>query len=136
MAFGFAGLVAGTLMDRAPQRISQWLLAFATVGAGTVLYWHASGNLVPYLVMQVSFITAALVATAWIRPLYTHGKRIYAATGLYLMAVIFERLDHQVYGMLGGWVSGHTLKHLFACAAIGVVLSMLLTRRPVVSQGE
>ncbi len=133
MAFGFAGLVAGTLMDRAPKRTSQWLLAFAAVGAGTVLYWHASGNLVPYLVMQVSYIAATLVATAWIRPLYTHDKRIYAATALYLMAVIFERLDHQVYGLLGGWVSGHTLKHLFACAAIAVVLSMLRTRRLIVN---
>ena len=131
MALGFAGLVAGTLLDRAPQRTGQWLLAFAAVGAGTVLYWHASGNLVPYLVMQVSFITSTLIATAWIRPLYTHAKRIYAATGLYLIAVIFERLDHQVYGLLGGWVSGHTLKHLFACAAIAVVLSMLRARRLV-----
>ena len=129
MALGFAGLVAGTLMDRAPQRILQWLLAFAAVGAGTVLYWRASGNLVPYLVMQVAFITAALIATAWIKPLYTHSKRIYAATGLYLIAVIFERLDHQIYGLLGGWISGHTLKHLFACAAIAVVLSMLRARR-------
>ena len=129
MALGFAGLVAGTLTDRAPQRILPWLLAFAAVGAGTVLYWHASGNLVPYLAMHVTFITAALIATAWIRPLYTHSKRIYAATGLYLIAVIFERLDHQIYGLLGGWISGHTLKHLFACAAIAVVLSMLRARR-------
>jgi hypothetical protein len=129
MALGFAGLVAGTLTDRAPQRILPWMLTFAAVGAGTVLYWHASGNLVPYLAMQVTFITAALVATAWIKPLYTHSKRVYAATGLYLIAVIFERLDHQIYGLLGGWISGHTLKHLFACAAIAVVLSMLRARR-------
>jgi hypothetical protein len=129
MALGFAGLVAGTLTDRAPQRISQSLLAFAAVGAGTVIYWQVSGNLMPYLMMQVTFITAALIATAWIKPLYTHSKRIYAATGLYLIALIFERLDHQVYGLLGGWISGHTLKHLFACAAIAVVLSMLRARR-------
>jgi hypothetical protein len=129
MALGFAGLVAGTLTDRAPQRIPQVSLAFATVGAGTVIYWQVSGNLMPYLMMQVTFITAALIATAWIKPLYTHSKRIYAATGLYLIALIFERLDHQVYGLLGGWISGHTLKHLFACAAIAVVLSMLRARR-------
>ena len=126
---GFAGLVAGTLTDRVPQRIAQSLLAFAAVGAGTVIYWQVSGNLMPYLMMQVTFITAALIATAWIKPLYTHSKRIYAATGLYLIALIFERLDHQVYGLLGGWISGHTLKHLFACAAIAVVLSMLRARR-------
>ena len=131
MALGFAGLVTGTLMDRSPQRILQWLLAFAAVGAGTVLYWHISENLVPYLVMQVTFIAAALAATASIAPLYTHGNRVYAAAGLYLIALIFERLDHQVYGLLGGWVSGHTLKHLFACIAIAVVLSMLRARRAV-----
>lgn len=129
MAFGFAGLVAGTLMDRAPQRISQWLLAFAAVGAGTVLYWHISGNLVPYLVMQVGFVASALIATAWITPRYTHSNLVYAAAGLYAIAMMFERLDHQVYEFLGGWVSGHTLKHLFACAGIAVVLSMLHARR-------
>jgi len=132
MALGFAGLVAGTLTDRAPQRILQLLLAFAAVGAGTVLYWNMSGNLVPYLVMQVGFIAAALIATAWIRSGYTHTNRIYSAAGLYAVAVIFERLDHQVYGLLGGWVSGHTLKHLFACAAIVVVYAMLCERRGAV----
>ena len=129
MALGFAGLVAGTLTDRAPQRISQLLLAFAAVGAGTVLYWHVSENLVPYLVMQVGFIAVALIATARITSRYTHANRVYAAAGLYAVAVIFERLDHQVYALLGGWISGHTLKHLIACAAIGVVLSMLRARR-------
>ncbi len=129
MALGFAGLVAGTLTDRASQRISQLLLGFAAVGAGTVLYWHLSGNLVPYLVMQVSFIAAALIATAWIKSRYTQANRVYAAAGLYAVAVIFERLDHQVYALLGGWISGHTLKHLAACAAIAIVYSMLRKRR-------
>ena len=129
MALGFAGLVAGTLTDRAPQRISQWLFAFATVGAGTVLLWHESGNLLPYLVMQVGFIASALIATAWTTPRYTHAKRVYAAAGLYAIAIICERLDHQVYALLGGWISGHTLKHLVACAAIVIVYSMLRNRR-------
>lgn len=129
MALGFAGLVAGTLVDRAPQRISQWLIAFATVGAGTVLYWHVSENLSPYLVMQVGFIAAALIATAFIPSRYSHANRVYAAAGLYAAAVIFERLDHQVYALLGGWISGHTLKHLAACAAILVVYTMLRERR-------
>jgi len=129
MALGFAGLVVGTLVDRAPQRILQWLLAFAAVGAGTVIYWHVSGNLVPYLVMQVGFIASALIATAFLPSCYTHANGVYVAAGLYVIAVIFERLDHQVYELLGGWISGHTLKHLFACAAIAMVLWMLRARR-------
>ncbi len=133
MALGFAGLVAGTLTDRAPQRILQFLLAFAAVGAGTVLYWHASENLVPYLVMQIGFIATALIATAWIKSRYTHANRVYAAAGLYAVAITFERLDHQVYALLGGWISGHTLKHLFACAAIGLVYAMVRDRHCVLS---
>ena len=132
MALGFAGLVAGALTDRAPQRIWQFLLAFAAVGAGTVLYWNMSRNLVPYLVMQVGFIAAALIATAWITPRYTRANRVYAAAGLYAIAVIFERLDHQVFALLGGLISGHTLKHMFACAAIVVVYAMLCERRGAV----
>ena len=130
MALGFAGLVAGTLTDRAPQRILRWLLAFAAVGAGTVLYWHVSGNLLPYLLMQVGFIATALIATGCLSSPYTHAKRVYVAAGLYAIAVIFERLDHQVYALLAGWISGHTLKHLFACAAILMILSMLRVRSP------
>ena len=128
MALGFAGLVTGTLVDRAPQRTLQFLLAFAAVGAGAVLYWHVIGNLVPYLVMQAGFVAAALLATAFIPTPYTHAKRIYAAAGLYALALIFERLDHQVHALLDGLISGHTLKHLVACAAILVVYAMLRER--------
>ena len=128
MALGFAGLVAGTLTDREPRWIWQWLFAFAVVGAGTVLYWHVTANLVPYLVMQAGFMAATLIATAYIPTRYTHANRIYAAAGLYALALIFERLDHQVHALLGGWISGHTLKHLLACAAIVIVYAMLRER--------
>lgn len=129
MALAFAGLVAGTLTDRAAQRSVGLLVAFATVGAGTVLYWTAFGNLVPYLVMQAGFIATALIATACIASRYTHENRIYVAAGLYAAAILSERLDQQVYALLGGWLSGHTLKHLFACAAILSIFSMLRARQ-------
>lgn len=128
IALGFAGLVAGTLADRAPRRSPQLLLAFAAVGAGTVFYWHVTGNLAPYLVMQAGFMAATLIATAYIPTRYTHANRIYAAAGLYALALIFERLDHPVHALLGGWISGHTLKHLLACAAIVIVYAMLRER--------
>lgn len=129
MALAFAGLVAGTLADRALPRIAWLLLAFAAVGAGSVIYWTVSANLAPYLVVQVGFIAAALIATACLDSNYTHANRVYAAAGLYAVAMIFERLDHQVYSLLGGWISGHTLKHLIACTAILVVYAMLRARR-------
>ena len=129
MALGFAGLVAGTLSDRAPSWAGARLpLIFAAVGTVSVLYWHIDGNLVPYLVMQVGFVATALIATPWLPSEYTHAYRLYIAAGLYAIAVVFERLDHQTYAWLAGTISGHTIKHLFACAAIFVVLSMLKVR--------
>ncbi len=45
----------------------------------------------------------------------------------YVLAKIFEALDREIFS-LGGLVSGHTLKHLAAGAAAGVVVRMLLRR--------
>ena len=129
MAFGFAGLVAGTLMDRAPQRILQWLLAFAAVGAGTVLYWHVSGNLMPYLVMQVGFIAAALIATAFTTSRYTHANRVYAAAGS-----VCGRHDFRAARPSGVCIARRMDQRAHAeasvaCAAIVIVYSMLRERR-------
>ena len=43
----------------------------------------------------------------------------------YLLARICELLDRQIDGVLGGLVSGHTLKHLFAAVAAYAMLAML-----------
>jgi hypothetical protein len=131
MALAFAGLVAGTVADRVPQWMLRALLAFAAVGTGTVLYWHLTGNLLPYLLMQAGFIATALIATAYVPSRYTHANRIYVAVGIYTLAIVFERLDHQVHALLDGWISGHTLKHLLACAAIMMVYAMLRERQRV-----
>jgi len=53
------------------------------------------------------------------------------AAALYVGAMVAERLDHPIAAMLGGRVSGHTLKHLLAAAAIYVVYRMLLRRQRV-----
>jgi hypothetical protein len=47
----------------------------------------------------------------------------------YGLAKLFELFDHQVYQALGGVVSGHALKHLFAAGATACVLVILYRRR-------
>lgn len=130
MALGFAGLVAGTLADRTV-RIAWMLLALLVgVGTGTVIYWAVLGNLMPYVVMQAGFIAIALAATVMIRSPYTHAGVLYAAVALYAAAIVSERLDHPINAALGGVVSGHTLKHLFAAAGGYAIYRMLVMRRP------
>ena len=129
MALCFAGLVAGTLADRTAR--PGWLLpcALAASGVGSVAFWAQSGNLAPYLAAQVGFLAVALAATALVRSPYTHAAWLYGAAAFYGGAMLAERLDHAIAALLGGRVSGHTLKHLLAAAAIYVVYRMLLRRR-------
>lgn len=130
MALGFAGLVAGTLEDRGMRAQGALLVALAVVSIGSVLLWAVTGNLVPYLAMQMSFMAAALLATALTPSLYTHAKWLYGALAVYALAVVCERLDWQIFVLLQGTVSGHTLKHLVAATAIFVLYLMLKRRTP------
>jgi hypothetical protein len=130
MALGFAGLVAGTLADRAVRLAWMLLALLVGVGAGVVIYWAVQGNLLPYLVMQAGFIAIALAATVMIRSPYSHAGVLYAAVALYAAAIVSERLDHPINAVLGSVVSGHTLKHLFAAAGGYAIYRMLVMRQP------
>lgn len=134
IALAFAGLVAGTLADRAPRRRLPYTVAFATVAAGTVVAWVVAANLMPYLVMQASFVAAALVATARLPSQYSHGRWLYGAAALYGLAVACEHLDRAIAAATHGAISGHTLKHLLAALALYVVAAMLRRRRPLLPQ--
>jgi hypothetical protein len=50
------------------------------------------------------------------------------AAGVYALAKLGEVLDSLVFAM-GGIVSGHTLKHIIAAAAIYLILRMLKNRK-------
>ena len=93
MALGFAGLVAGTLTDRAPRLGGPVLIALAATAIGSVVGWAVGGDLVPYLSMQASYVVAALLATALVASPYTHGKWLIGAVALYGVALLCERLD-------------------------------------------
>jgi hypothetical protein len=49
--------------------------------------------------------------------------------GFYILAKLFEGLDRQIF-RAGGFISGHSLKHLAAALACYLVLRMLILRRP------
>ena len=128
IALGFAGLVAATLADRQPRRAALYSAAFAVVGVAAVLHWAWSGNLLPYLLVQASFMAAALFVTARVPSLYTHARWLYGAAALYGMALVCERLDKAIESVSGG-LSGHTLKHLLAALGLCVIYEMLRRRK-------
>lgn len=130
IAAAFAGLVAGTVADRVPAWSGRLALAFGAVAVSSVLVWAATGNLLPYVAMQAAFFAAALVVTATLPSRWTHARGVYSAAAIYALAIACERYDKPIAAWLGGVVSGHTLKHLLAAAAVAAILAMLAWRRP------
>lgn len=129
IALGFAGLTAGVLADRQPALSGALTAALPVSACGAVVYWAASDNLLPYVVMQVVSAGAVVLATAFAPSLYTHARWLYGAVGLYALALAAERFDGAIYAWLAQMISGHTLKHLLAAVGIGIVYAMLRLRR-------
>ena len=129
MAFGFAGIVAGTLGDRVREPEASLAVVLSIAALGSVLWWAFSGNLLPYLAMQGVYLVVALYATARMRSRFSHAGWLYVALAVYGAAFLCEQFDLVVFDALGGIVSGHTIKHLLAASAMAVVYAMLLKRR-------
>lgn len=136
MTLGFAGLVAASIAERLDLKLglrSLWPLLL--LGVVTVLYWYATerlgrGNLVPYAAYQGWSIVAIVLLLFWPARRYSHGRLLAFAAGWYGLAKVFETFDLQVFRLLGGTLSGHTIKHVLASFAVFAVVRQLHLRRP------
>ncbi|TXF12830.1 alkaline phytoceramidase [Pelomicrobium methylotrophicum] len=134
MAVAFSALVPAVLADRTDSKaIGPALLIALLLGVGSVVYWRATAalgveNVLPYLVLQAAALATVLGLNA-LPSRYTRRKDLYGAFLWYAAALAAENLDRQIYA-LGEVVSGHSLKHLLAAAAMGWILRMLMKRRP------
>ncbi len=134
MTVAFMSLIAAQIVDRISVRAGLALLGpMLAVGAWTVVYWirterAGAGNVVPYAVLQVYCMLIVVGIALLHRSRYTRGEDIYWVFAAYLAAKLFETFDAEIFGLLGGMVSGHTLKHL-AAAASGAVVAFMLARR-------
>jgi len=131
IACGFMGLFAAVVAERIDARLGRLLLVpLVLFGAGSVLYWRFTGNLLPYALVQYGSIAAILgICAAW-RSRYTHGAFVVHVIAIYGLAKVAEVLDARIYA-LGEVVSGHSLKHLIAAVAAYWVLRMLQSRSVV-----
>jgi hypothetical protein len=129
IALSLAALLAATVSERLAANWHGLALALAVLtGCGSVLYWALSGNLLPYLVMQVSFIVSTLGTAALSKGPAKERPWLFAAGGLYALGVGCERLDQPLAQLLGHGLSGHPIKHLMAAAAVTVILVMVQRR--------
>jgi hypothetical protein len=135
MTLGFAGLVAAAAMERVDLKLglrSLWPLLL--VGIATVFYWYGTeragaGNLIPYAAYQAwSIFVIVILIAAFPAQRYSHGGLLAWAAIFYGIAKVFETFDLQVYRLLGGTLSGHTIKHLLAACAVFAIVRQLRMR--------
>ena len=131
MSFAFTALLAATVAERIRLTLGLQLLApLLLLGGGSVVYWRWTGDLLPYAAVQYGSIAAILAIVMLFRSRYTQGSDIFGVLAIYAAAKGAEALDARIYA-LGQIVSGHTLKHLLAAAAVCWLLRMLRLRRPL-----
>ena len=132
MAIGFMALVAVLAGERFGAEVGRALLPRAILaGVAAVVWWALGdiagrGNLLPYLAVQLGSLAAIPALLVGRRRAAGPRAPFVAALGLYVLAKLFEDHDRAVFAAAG--VSGHTLKHLVAAAAIGVLAAEVSRR--------
>jgi len=133
MTVGFMGLLSAAIVERIHHRTGMRLLStLVLLGIASVVYWYrtelaGSGDLRPYVLAQFGSLLLLILTLILFAPKYTGGKYIGYAIGFYALAKVLELLDAPIYHVLRV-VSGHTLKHLAAAAAVFWIVWMLKTR--------
>ncbi|TVP91365.1 MAG: alkaline phytoceramidase [Thioalkalivibrio sp.] len=135
MTVAFMSVLAAIITERIDRRIGVVALpVLILLGIGAATHWVVSelqgaGDMRLYLLTQVvPLVIGTLLVLLYSSP-YTRGADLPIAAGWYLLALVAQNLDHEIHGFTGGWVSGHTLKHLLAALAIYWILRMLRLRQ-------
>jgi hypothetical protein len=118
-------IIIGEHISLRASRLLLWPLLFA--GIGSVLYWHLSegwgdGDLRLYALVQFYPMLAIPIMLVFFRSRCTHVYAYWLLLLSYIIAKLFEHFDVAVYAILGGIISGHSLKHLFAALGMYILL--------------
>lgn len=125
---GLLGLLAGTMVSERAGRVAA--VAVLVLALCSVMVWHATGNVLPWALVQFGGMPLLLVAV--LRPGPAHALNV--RWGLVLLAYAtakwFEVNDHAIFEASGELLSGHTLKHLAAAFAAWPLIAAVAARLP------
>ena len=135
IALACGGLLAGVWSDVRQKQCNFLSALLGILAIFSVAWWHFTeqtsvGDLRPYLLLQaLPLILIPLWQWLYDKP---KAERITFACALvlYVVAKVAEINDHEIAALLGGGLTGHTLKHLLATLAAAVIVSGLLRRVP------
>lgn len=104
-----------------------------SAGIISVLYWYFSesrgeGDLRFYALIQFYSLLIIIIILASFRSHFSHRKAYWLLLALYGLSKVFEIYDVVIFRFTG-FLSGHTLKHVFAAIALSVLLILYEKRR-------
>ena len=120
-------LVMADRIDIAFARAAWW--PFALLGAGSLLWWSMSEDLLLYLVVRVGagvMIACLLLLRAG---RYSGAGWLWAALAVDIVMTICERFDSPIFEATRGLASGHNVKHVLAGALLGCIVAWVVRRR-------
>jgi hypothetical protein len=120
----FPTVFAVAVGDRVSTPAGRALLAPLVFGAlASVLYWQRTDDLRPYAVVQFLPMLLVLLMLA-LFPGRRPTRFLIAGLAVYAVGKLAELADAAIFA-LGGVVSGHTVKHLLAAVAAGLLARWL-----------
>jgi len=129
MSCGFMALTVAILSEHVNPRLERYLLAPAlTLGIASVIYWHYTDDLRLYVLVQFLPLLLLPVIQFLYKCPYTDRGLLLLALAIYALSKLAELFDTALYTATDNIVSGHSLKHLLAAAALLVVYWMLRRR--------
>ena len=134
MTIGFAGLFAIILGEFVSPRIGRAVvLPLLLAGIASVEYWawtetNGAGDLRPYAIVQFLPMMLLPVILLTYKPAVGTAGVFWIMLLFYVLAKLAEQLDDNIFSA-GGFISGHSLKHLFAAMTPATLLYALMQRR-------
>jgi hypothetical protein len=133
MTLGFMGLLTAVIAERLSLQVGRKLLGpLLVLGTSSVLYWYwgefrGSGDLRFYILVQFGSLLLVVLLMILYPARYPGAGYVFAGLAVYAVAKWLESADQRIFAV-GQIVSGHTLKHLAAAAAVACVAAMLWAR--------
>lgn len=139
MAIAFTALLAAVLQERTPASSGWrwvWLPLLTGLGLLGTLHWYGTelagtGDLRAYLLVQLIPLVGGPLAVVLLASRYDRSRDFLIATACYVVALVADRLDHPIHTLTGELISGHTVKHVVATAAMVAMIRMLCRRAPM-----
>lgn len=96
----------------------QLLIPLLLCGVGSIWYWQQTGDLRPYVLVQAIPLVLTIIFVIIYRARAGFRLNMSLLITGYIISKIMESFDKELFTLTNETISGHTLKHLVAAAAI------------------